>query len=198
MNLALSETELPVRLRFQRPMTDADLLRFCEANEVLRVERDANGEILVMTPAGFGSSNMNVRISRLLDEWAETDGRGTTTESSGGYALRDGSVRAPDAAWISFERLRPLSNEDRAGFAPVCPEFVIELKSPSDRLPDLEAKMQMWITNGAEVAWLLDPERKVVAIYRLGDSPELLHDPTSVQGTGPVAGFELVMARVWK
>ena len=198
MNLALSETELPVRLRFQRPMTDADLLRFCEANEVLRVERDANGEILVMTPAGFGSSNMNVRISRFLDEWAETDGRGTTTESSGGYALRDGSVRAPDAAWISFERLRPLSNEDRAGFALVCPEFVIELKSPSDRLPDLEAKMQMWITNGAEVAWLIDPERKAVAIYSPGDSPEVLHKPSSVQGIGPVAGFELVMERVWK
>jgi Uma2 family endonuclease len=74
MNLAFAETELPVRLRFERSMTDAELLRFCEANEVLRVERDANGEILVMTPAGFGSSKMNVRISRLLDEWAEEDG----------------------------------------------------------------------------------------------------------------------------
>jgi len=198
MNLALAEVQLPVRIRFDSPMSDAELLRFCEANDCLRVERDANGEILVMTPAGFGSSNMNVRISRFLDEWAEADGRGTTTESSGGYALPDGSVRAPDAAWISFQRLQPLSSQDRAGFAPVCPEFVIELKSPSDRLPDLEAKMEMWISNGAELAWLVDPGRKMVAIYRPGDSPEVLHEPSSVQGTGPVAGFELVMARVWQ
>ncbi len=178
-------------------MTDDQLLRFCAVNDVWRVERDTNGEILVMTPAGFGSSNMNVRISRLLDEWAEEYACGTTTESSGGYSLPDGSMRAPDAAWISFERLRPLSQKEKTGFPPVCPEFVIELKSPSDRLPELEAKMNRWIENGAEVAWLIDPERKVVEIYRPGESPEVLHEPSSVQGSGPVAGFELVMARVW-
>jgi Uma2 family endonuclease len=178
-------------------MTDDELLRFCAVNDVWQIERDANGEIVVMTPAGFGSSNMNVKISRLLDEWAERDGRGTTTESSGGYSLRDGSVRAPDAAWISFERLLPLNDKQKTGFAPVCPEFVIELKSPSDRLSQLRAKMEMWIANGAEVAWLIDPQRKVVEIYRPGDSPEVLHEPSSVHGTGPVAGFELVMARVW-
>jgi Uma2 family endonuclease len=179
-------------------MTDDQLLRFCAVNDVWRVERDTNGEILVMTPAGFGSSNMKVRISRLLDKWAEEDARGTTTESSGGYSLPDGSMRAPDAAWISFERLRPLSHNEKTGFPPVCPEFVIELKSPSDRLPELEAKMNRWIENGAEVAWLIDPERKVVEIYRPGELPEVLQDPSSVQGTGPVAGFELVMARVWQ
>jgi Uma2 family endonuclease len=107
-------------------------------------------------------------------------------------------MRAPDAAWISFERLKPLSDQERAGFAPVCPEFVIELRSPSDRLKVLQAKMEMWIANGAEVAWLIDPERRVVEIYRPGESPEVLHEPSSVQGTGPVAGFELVMARVWQ
>jgi Uma2 family endonuclease len=140
---------------------------------------------------------MKVRISRLLDKWAEEDARGTTTESSGGYSLPDGSMRAPDAAWISFERLRPLSQQEKTGFPPVCPEFVIELKSPSDRLPELEAKMNRWIENGAEVAWLIDPERKVVEIYRPGESSEVLHEPSSVHGSGPVAGFELVMARVW-
>lgn len=91
-----------------------------------------------------------------------------------------------------------LTREQQQGYAPICPEFVIELNSPSYRPPKLEAKMEMRIANGAAVAWLIDPERKVVAIYRPGDSPEVLHDPSSVRGTGPVAGFELVMARVWQ
>jgi Uma2 family endonuclease len=198
MNVAFVEAELPVRLRFDRPLSDDQLLRFCAANEALRVERDANGEILLMTPAGFKGSTINQRIGYLLYAWAEQDGRGVTTDSSGGYTLPDGSVRAPDAAWVSFRRLEPLSEQEQAGFAPICPEFVIELRSPSDRLPELQAKMEMWIANGAEVAWLIDPQRKAVEIYRPGDSPEVLHEPSSVQGTGPVAGFELVMARVWQ
>jgi Uma2 family endonuclease len=197
MNIDLSAIELPVRLRFERPMTDEELMRFCAANEVLRVEREPNGEILVMTPAGFKTSRMNQRIGRFLDEWAEADGRGATTDSNGGYTLPDGSVRAPDAAWVSLTRLKSVSAEEQNRFVAVCPEFVIELVSPSDRLPDVEAKMEQWIANGAKVGWLIDPERKVVAIYRAGQAAEVLHDPSSMQGDGPVAGFELVMERVW-
>jgi Uma2 family endonuclease len=197
MNINLSEIELPVRLRLERPMTDEELMRFCAANEVLRVEREPNGEILVMTPAGFKTSRMNSRITRLLDEWAEADGRGVTTDSNGGYTLPDGSMRAPDGAWVESRRWQALSAEQQTGYAPVCPDFVIELRSPSDRLRDVEAKMAQWIANGARVGWLIDPERKVVAIYRAGQAAEVLEDPSSVQGDGPVAGFELVMARVW-
>jgi Uma2 family endonuclease len=197
MNLALAEAQLPVRLRFESPMTDDQLLHFCAVNDVWQIEREANGEIVVMTPAGFGSSNRNIRVSRLLDEWAEADGRGAATGPDGGYVLPDGSMRSPDAAWTSFRRLETAGGRDQEGFAPICPDFVIELRSPSDRLAPVEAKMEMWIANGAQVAWLIDPRRKVVAIYRPGESPEVLHEPSSVQGTGPVAGFELVMARVW-
>ena len=197
MNFALSEIELPVRLRFERPMTDEELMRFCAVNDVLRVEREPNGEILVMTPAGSKTSRMNSRISRFLDEWAEADGRGITTESNGAYTLPDGSMRAPDAAWVRNERWRALSEQDQNRYAPLCPDFVIELRSPSDKLPDLQAKMSQWIANGAEIAWLIDPIEKVVSIYRPGDEPERLVHPTSVQGTGPIAGFELVMARIW-
>ncbi len=95
------------------------------------------------------------------------------------------------AGWTS------LSEEQKTGFPPVCPEFVIELRSPSDKLADLQAKMEMWIANGAEVAWLIDPLEKAVSIYRPGEQPEVLAQPTSVQGTGPIAGFELVLARIW-
>jgi len=197
MNLAFAESELPVRLRFDRSMTDEELMRFCAANEPALVEREANGEVLVMTPAGFGTGRINSRITRSLDEWAEADGRGVVTDSNGGYALADGSVRAPDAAWVSLRRLERLSEEEKKGFAPVCPEFVVELRSPTDKLDGLRTKMEMWIGNGAEVAWLVDPVRKAVEIYRAGEQPEIHEEPTSVQGSGPVAGFELVLARIW-
>jgi Uma2 family endonuclease len=197
MSLALNEIEPPVRLRFERPMTDDELMRFCAENESVRIEREPNGEILVMTPAGFGTGKMNSRIVRLLDEWAESDGRGVATDSNGGYTLPDGSMRAPDAAWVANRRWQSLSKEDQARFTPLCPDFVIELRSPSDKLPDLQAKMAQWIANGAEVAWLIDPIEKSVSIYHPGQEPEHLTQPTSVQGTGPIAGFELVLARIW-
>jgi Uma2 family endonuclease len=197
MNLALSESGLPVRLRFDRPMTDEELMRFCAVNDDLRVEREPNGEILVMTPANIKTSSMNSRINRLLDEWAEADGRGIVSGPDGGYTLPDGSMRAPDAAWVANRRWQALSKEDQGRFAPICPDFVIELRSPSDNLADLQAKMEMWTANGAEVAWLIDPLEKAVTIYRPGEQPEVLAQPTSVQGTGPIAGFELVLARIW-
>ena len=197
MNLALTDAGLPVRLRFERPMTDEELMRFCAVNDDLRVEREPNGEILVMTPANIKTSSMNSRINRLLDEWAEADGRGIVSGPDGGYTLPDGSMRAPDAAWVANRRWQALSKDDQGRFAPICPDFVIELRSPSDNLPDLLSKMQQWIANGVEVGWLIDPKEKAVTIYRPGEQPEVLAQPTSVQGTGPIAGFELVLARIW-
>jgi len=197
MNLELTDIELPVRLRTEAPMSDLELMRFCAANETLRVEREPNGAILVMTPAGSKTGKINMRIGRLLDEWAEADRRGVAFDSSTGFTLPDGSMRNPDAAWLLAGRWNALSDEDQARFAPVCPDFVIELRSPSDGLKDLNRKMEQWIANGAEVAWLIDPIERAVTIYRLGESPEHLANPTSVQGTRPIAGFELVMSRIW-
>ena len=178
-------------------MSDEELMRFSRENRTLRMEREANGEILVMTPAGFGTSKMNQRIGRFLDEWAEADGRGVVTDSNGGYNLPNGSMRAPDAGWVSLKKAGSLTQHQEEGYAPFPPDFVIELRSPSDRLPDVQAKMEEWIVNGVEVAWLIDPERRVVEVYRAGEAVEVFEDPTSVQGTGPVRGFELVMGRVW-
>jgi Uma2 family endonuclease len=197
MNFALAEMPLPFRFRPETPMSDEELMRFCAANNFLRVERDANGEILVMTPAGSKTSKMNMRIGRLLDEWAEADGRGVAFDSNGGFTLPDGSMRAADAAWVELKRWQALSAADQARYAPLCPDFVIELRSPSDSLTELKEKMQQWIANGAQVAWLIDPENQTVIVYRPGQQPDIHNHPTSVQGTGIVAGFELVMARVW-
>ena len=198
MAFSVAELPLPVRLRSEVPMTDDELMRFCAANDGLRVERDANGEILVMTPAGSKTSKMNMRIGRLLDEWAEADGRGVVFDSNGGFTLPDGSMRAADAAWVALPRWKALSDADQSRHAPLCPDFVIELRSPSDNLSDLQAKMHQWIVNGAQLAWLIDPIEQAVSIFRPGESPEVHHQPTSVQGNGVMAGFELVMARIWE
>ncbi len=178
-------------------MSDDDLLRFCAANDSLRVERDGSGDIVIMTPAGSETSRMNMRIGRLLDEWAETDGRGVTFDSNGGFKLPDGSVRAADAAWLRLACWEALSPAEQSHYAPVCPDFVIELRSPSDSLSRIEEKLTQWISNGVQLAWLIDPEQKSVTVYRPGQPTERHIDPDSMHGTGPVAGFELPFHRIW-
>jgi Uma2 family endonuclease len=198
MNLALPEIDQPVRLRFESPMTDDDLARFCQANEAVRVEQDANGELIVMSPAGGGASNKNNNISYQLYKWAEETGSGITFDSSGGFRLPDGSMRSPDAAWIAWSRWNALTKEEQEHFAPLCPEFVIELRSSSDSLSELQAKMKLWIANGAELAWLIDPSRKTVEIYRLGREAEVVEGGSVVEGEGPVAGFVLELGKIWE
>jgi Uma2 family endonuclease len=179
-------------------MSDDEFLRFCAANEPLHFEREPNGEILVMSPGGFSTSVMNSSITTVLRQWAESDGRGVATGPDGGYTLPDGSVRAPDAAWVSLEKVNALSEEQKARFAPLSPDFVIELRSPSDKLSDLQAKMEQWIANGVQVGWLIDPTEKSVTIYGPGADPEHLANPVAIQGAGPIAGFELTLTRIWE
>ncbi len=196
MKFAL-EVDLPVRIRSEHPMTDEELMRFCAANDPLRVERDANGELIVMSPAGGGAGSRNSEITYQLVKWARETNSGNTFDSSTGFRLSDGSVRSPDGAWISWPRWQRLSEKQREEFPPICPEFVIELRSPSDSLSALQAKMQMWVANGAEVAWLIDPSRKTVEVYRPGREAEVLEGGSAVEGDGPVAGFVLELGRVW-
>ena len=197
MNLALNVRALPARLRFERTMTDDELFKFCAKNEMLRVERDSNGELILMSPSGLEGANANAEIIIELGNWARQDGRGKSFGSNGGFTLPDGSMRSPDAAWLSLERWKALAPRERERFGHVVPEFVIELRSRSDGLKELQKKMRVWIANGVELAWLVDPKRKLVEMYRAGEPVEVHQDPTSVQGTGPVRGFELVMQRVW-
>jgi Uma2 family endonuclease len=198
MNLSRVELESPMRIRRDRPISDEELLRLSAENEPLRLERDANGEILVMTPTGGNTGKINLRIGRLFDEWAEADGRGVAFDSSTGFHLPNGAVRSPDLAWVTNERWNALTAELRDGFA-MCPDFVMELSSPSDRLPNVKKKItEEWIANGVKLAWLIDTKARTVIVYRPDEEPEVLHDPSSIQGTGPIAGFELVMARIWE
>lgn len=197
MNVALDVRALPARLRFECPMTDDELFEFCAKNDTLRVERDSNGELILMSPTGLEGGGADIEIGTDLTIWARRDGRGKTFGSNAGFTLPDGSMRSPDAAWMSWERWKALPPREQQRFGHVVPEFVIELRSKSDRLAELQEKMSTWIANGVELAWLIDPQRKVIEVYPAGDEAEVHQDPTSVQGTGPVRGFELVMDRIW-
>ena len=197
MQFAVSNLELPVRIRLERPMTDEGLMRFCAENELLRVERDANGELIVMSPSGSEGGGVETDVATELNIWARGDGRGKVFGSNAGFTLPDGSVRAADAHWVSWQKWNALTDADRKRFAPICPEFVIEVRSESDRLMELQAKMQMWIANGAEVAWLIDLSRKAVEVYRPGREVEVVEGGSVVEGDGPIAGFVLELGRVW-
>ena len=197
MNVAFADSELPVRLRFARTFTDDELARFCSDHEPFRVERDSNGELILMSPTHSDGGGLETDLLVELAVWARADGRGKCFGSNSGFTLPDTSVRAADAAWIAWDRWNALSSAERHSYARLCPDFVIELRSDSDRLKDIREKMAMWIANGVQEAWLVDPERKIVEVYRPGQETELHENPSSVQGSGPVLGFELVMSRLW-
>ncbi len=189
-----------MRIRPNVPLTDEELLRFCAENDLLRIEREPNGELTVMSPTGTGMGEADSELNFQLRAWARETNSGAVFSSSTGFRLRDGSMRSPDASWMSWSRWNAVPPEQKKhGFAPVCPEFVIELRSPTDRLSDLEAKMGEWIRNGAELAWLIDPERQVVEVSRPGlDRVDVLEGVTSVAGEGSVAGFVLDLAKIWQ
>jgi Uma2 family endonuclease len=197
MLLALNQLELPIRLRMASSMTDQALERFSSENETFRIERDSNGELIV-SPCNSDGGAVELNCATELAVWARSDGRGKVFGPSAGFTLPDTSIRAADAAWVSRTRWNALTESQRHSFAPICPEFLLEVRSDSDRLPDIRSKMDMWITNGAELAWLIDPERRAVEIYRPNEAPEIHDNPTSIQGTGPVRGFELILANVWE
>jgi Uma2 family endonuclease len=196
MNFAI-QVELPVRIRPEHPMTDEQIMRFCTMNEMVRVERDANGELILMSPTGMGTSQMNAELNLQLGLYARETGAGAVFDSNGGFTLPDGSMLNPDAALIRWPRYNALPEAEKLRFAHICPDFVVELRSPSDRLAVLQAKMGLWIANGAELAWLIDPLRKVVELYRPGRAPETLEGGSSVEGEGPIAGFVLDLGRIW-
>jgi Uma2 family endonuclease len=197
MHVALQNVALPARLRLPAPFSDDELMAFSQANKPCKVERLASGEILVMTPSGFENNRREAYVVHELFSWAETDGCGVSFSSNAGFNLPDGSTLSPDAGWVETSRVEALSEHQRERFLPFAPDFLIEILSPSDSLLELDAKMAQWIANGVRVAWRIDPFGGTVAIYAAGEPTVVLEKPEAVEGTGPVAGFKLKMARVW-
>ena len=155
-------------------MSDDEFFAFCQANPELNIERSPQREIIIMTPTGSISGFINSKISLQLGAWNEKKGRGLVFDSSTGFTLPDQSVRSPDASWLSLEKWKQLTPEQQEKYAPVCPEFVVELKTKNDRLDDLQAKMESWLQNGVLLGWLIVPEKETVYIYE-ADKPVRQH-----------------------
>jgi Uma2 family endonuclease len=200
MTTLLIQTEnTPLTVNFPAivKMTQAQFAEFCQANQELRIERTAQGEVIVMPPAFSDTGNRNFNIAVQLGVWAEQNGTGTGFDSSAGFTLPNGATRSPDASWIRLERWNALTASEKASFAPICPDFVIELRSASDTLISLQTKMQEYIDNGASVGWLIDRKNRQVYIYRPDLPPEVLEQPELVTGDPELPGFELKMAKIW-
>ncbi len=196
--LPCAEGRLTLNLSPWPDLSEEDFFQLCAANPDLRLERTAEGEIVIMAPAGWATGHRNAKISRALQDWAERDGSGLASDSSGGFQLPDGAVLAPDAAWVCRERLTALSAEQLKRFLPLAPDFVIELRSPSDRPLTLEAKMATYAANGVRLGWLIDPFAHTIAVYRPGKDPELLRAPERITGDPELSGFVLEMEGIWR
>lgn len=200
MTTLLIQTEsvpLTVNLPMPVAMTVAEFYDFCQANRDLRIERTATGEVVIMPPAFSDTGNRNLKIAQQLANWADRDGTGEAFDSSSGFTLPNGATRSPDAAWIRLERWNALTEAEKASFAPICPDFVVELKSSSDTLSGLKAKMREYLDNGALLGFLIDRKQRQVHIYRPDQEPEVLENPDAVSGDPELPGFSLQMARIW-
>jgi Uma2 family endonuclease len=196
MAFTIDEAFLPAILTAQ-PMTDEQFATFCSEHPDLFFEMSAEGELIVMPPNYTLTAYRHRAILTQLDRWAQIDGRGGVADAAGGFVLPNGARRAPDAAWTLTARVRALAPEMLERYWHLCPDFVIEVRSPTDRWRTLREKMREWIDNGAQLAWLIDPETRTVEIYRPNGGVEVLTSPESLHGEGPVEGLTLDLLPVW-
>ncbi len=176
---------------------DEQFFELCQANRDLRIERNAKGEIIFMPPTGTETGNRNFRVIQQLANWTDADGTGIGFDSSTGFTLPNGAKRSPDASWIQLSRWQSLTFEQQVKFAPICPDFVVELRSASDRLSDLQEKMAEYIQNGSGLGWLIDRTNKKVYIYRSQSQVECLNNPQTIDASPDLNGFILNLGKIW-
>lgn len=189
-------SELRIRLGESAEEMRARFAGFVGQNPELNVEQEPSGEIVIMSPTGAEGSSANSEISRQLGNWAVANG-GKTFDSSGMFIFANGAKRAPDAAWISAKRWETVPVNDRKKFPQIAPDFVVELRSETDRLAVLQAKMQEYIDNGVRLGWLIDPPEKRVHVYCADEQPVVLENPQSVSGGEVLEGFVLEFTRIF-
>lgn len=197
--VALPELKESTKLRWQEEggISQEEFEAFCQANPDLRAERTPGGEIVIMAPAGGEGGYRSGTAFAQLFNWAEKDDRGVAFDASTGFFLPDGSSLSPDAAWVSHESLHRLTPKQRRRLPRLCPEFVMEVMSPSDSLKEAKAKMEAWIANGAKLGWLIDGDHQTVYVYRPRRAVKVLRDIDELAGEGPVKGFVLQLRRIW-
>ena len=191
---------LPYRLTLDiraLDMTEEQFLKLCSDNGDFRLELTAKRELIIMPPTGSRTGGRNSDLNGFLFVWSRQDGTGQTFDSSTGFTLPNGSVFSPDASWVLLSRWQTLTSEEQERFAPVCPDFVIELRSPPDNPTDLQSKMEEYVENGVRLGWLIDPRQRHVYIYRPGKAVEVLEDPATVSGDPELPGFTLDLLEIW-
>ena len=187
---------LPPTLQLSIDLTDEQFFQLCQNNGDLRFERTASGEIIIMPPTGGETSNRNIELAYQLQAWSRQNNLGKPFHSNGGLTLPNGAVRAPDASWLKLERWEALTPQQRQKFLPLCPDFVVELLSPTDSLKQTQLKMQEYIDNGARLGWLINAKTRRVEIYRPNQNVELLENPVTLSGEDVLPGFVLDISAV--
>jgi Uma2 family endonuclease len=178
-------------------MSDEQFFDLCQLNRDLRIERTSQGDLVIMPATGGETGRTNFKLTQVFGNWVDADGTGVGFDSSTGFALPNGAKRSPDLAWVKRDRWEALTPEQRKGFAPLCPDFVMELRSPSDALEYVQTKMQEYLDNDAQLGWLIDPIEKKVYTYRPQAAVECLDNPQTISGDPVLPGFVLELGRVW-
>lgn len=167
-------------------------------NSHMRLERTANGEVIIMPPTGGETGNRNHSVNGQFYNWTKKDGSGSAFDSSTGFKLPNGADRSPDASWVEKSRLAQLTLEEKKKFLPLCPDFAIELRSPSDDLETVKAKMEEYIACGLQLGWLIDPEEKTVYVYRPGAVVQKLENVNEISADPELPGFVLDLREIWE
>jgi len=178
-------------------LSDEQFYQLCLQNRDRRLERNGNGDLIIMPPAGDETSNRNATLIALLWLWNNRENRGIVFESSAGFILANGATRSPDVAWIPLSKWQQVPTEQRQRFAHICPDFIIEVRSPSDSLSTLQEKMREYCENGTQLGWLINRQNRQVEIYRPGQDVETLDNPTTLSGENVLPGFNLELERIW-
>lgn len=184
--------------KFLKPMNDDEFFDFCQRHKDLRIEMEKDGEIIIMPPTGSETGIKNFKLTTKFGNWVEKDGSGEGFDSSTGFKLPNGAKRSPDLSWIKLEKWNAIPPEKRKKFAPVCPDFVVELRSETDSLTKLQTKMEEYIENGASLGWLIDAEKRKIYIYHPEKEVEILENPSEISGEPLLQGFTLNLKEIWE
>jgi Uma2 family endonuclease len=199
---SLRDREISMKIVLPRSInlqvTPSQFFDLARANQDLQLERTAQGELIVNPPTGWETGKRNRSLTGQLDRWYEAHPElGEAFESSTGFMLPDGATRSPDASWVSADRWAALTPQQLKTFPQICPDFVVELRSDSDNLSPLQAKMQQYMENGAVLGWLIDPQNRQVEIYRVNRNVEILDNPLELSGENVLPGFLLQLSKIW-
>ncbi|MEG3894314.1 MULTISPECIES: Uma2 family endonuclease [unclassified Microcoleus] len=190
-------TAITLNLNSLIKLTSEQFYLLCEENPELKLERSANGELIVMPPTGGETGKSNSKFNLQIGLWNEQTGLGEAFDSSTGFTLPNGADRSPDASWVEKSRWEALTTQQREKFIPLCPDFAVEILSPTDSLKKTQEKMQEYRENGCRLGWLINRKKREVEIYRPGQDVEFLQSPLTLSGENVLPGFVLNLQKIW-